>query len=415
MSLDGLDERFGRAKIAMRYRLRAASDQLFAIAAIVAFAQGLSVTAQAPPGKQTEEEATSKRLHGKGWWPTATYAKREAFVGTEACRACHSDKVFQQQRTSMAKAAWKAAETAVLQSNSSISHSIPPFQTEIAKDREGNTYTVKRGGEEMTGRILWSMGNDTMGQTFVLRSNGNLFESELSYFASIRGLDLTPGHSKPSPENLEQAFGERQSAEDAQKCFACHTTASSVRGQFDPERAIPGITCEACHGPGALHVKAMQDKQIEEGRNAIVDPGSFDPVKLVDFCGACHRAPLDVAAMKAYVPINIRFQPYRLSKSRCWSKPDRRISCIACHNPHDEVVRDITYYDSKCLACHAERLTPTSPREQGSAAPGTLPSCKVSTSHCVSCHMPKYVVPQMHGSFTDHDIRIVHAGDPLPL
>lgn len=409
-----MDNGVGSAEITMRHRARAASNLLLFIAALAAFAQVQSGTAQAPPDRQTTE-TTSKRLREKGWWPTATYAKREAFVGTEMCGGCHSDKVFQQQRTSMAKAAWRASETAVLLSNSSISRSAPPFQTVIARDRESSTYTVSRGGEMMTGRILWSMGNGNMGQTFVLRSDGSLFESQLSYFASIGGLDLTPGHSKAALQSLEQAFGQRQSVESAQKCFACHTTASSVRGLFDPERATPGITCEACHGPGALHVKAMKGKQFEEGRNAIVDPGAFDPVKLVDFCGACHRAPLDVVAAKDYVPVNIRFQPYRLSKSRCWSKPDRRITCIACHNPHDEVVRDITFYDSKCLACHGTKPITTSSSGQGLPAPGRLPACSVSTSRCVSCHMPKYQVPQMHGSFTDHDIRIVHPGDPLPL
>ena len=409
-----MDKRVDSAKIAMRQNLRAASNLLRFMVALAAFAQVLSGTAQAPPDRQTAE-TTSKRLREKGWWPTATYAKREAFVGTEVCAGCHSDKVFEQQRTSMAKAAWRASETAVLLSNPSISRSSPPFQTVIARDRGSSTYTVSRGGEGMTGQILWSMGNGKMGQTFVLRSQGSLFESQLSYFTSIAGLDLTPGHSKAAPQSLEQAFGQRQTTESAQKCFACHTTASSVRGNFDPERAIPGITCEACHGPGALHVKAMQARQIEEGRNMIVDPDSFDPVKLVDFCGACHRAPLDVVAAKDFVPVNIRFQPYRLSKSRCWSKPDRRITCIACHNPHDEVVPDITFYDSKCIACHGTKASTTSSRSQTLPAPGGLPACSVSTSRCVSCHMPKYQVPQMHGSFTDHDIRIVHPGDPLPL
>ena len=52
---------------------------------------------------------------------------------------------------------------------------------------------------------------------------------------------------------------------------------------------------------------------------------------------------------------NIRFQPYRLAKSSCYySDPkDRRISCIACHNPHEAVVREPAFYDAKCLSCHA--------------------------------------------------------------
>jgi formate-dependent nitrite reductase cytochrome c552 subunit len=30
----------------------------------------------------------------------------------------------------------------------------------------------------------------------------------------------------------------------------------------------------------------------------------------------------------------------------------------------------------------------------------------VATTKCVTCHMPKYDVPEMHYSFTDHLIRI---------
>ena len=376
--------------------------------------QVFALRAEAPPRDQ-KEEATSKRLKEKPWWPTAGSAKREAFAGNEACGGCHSDKVFEQQGTSMAKAAWKASDTAVLVANPSISLSTPPFETAITKDRKGSTYTVKRGGEAMTGRIVWSMGNDTMGQTFVVSSEGNLFEGELSYFASIQGLDLTPGHTKAAPQDLERAFGELQSPDDAKRCFGCHTTESSVGGHFDPERAIPGITCEGCHGPGALHVKAMQDNKTDEGRAAILNPASFDAVKLNDYCGACHRTSLDVAEMKAFVPLDIRFQPYRLSKSKCWSKPDRRLTCIACHNPHSEVSRDVTFYDSKCLACHASKPGATAIVSHGSTETGSMPACKVGTSRCVSCHMPKYKVQQMHGSFTDHDIRIVRAGDAFPL
>jgi formate-dependent nitrite reductase cytochrome c552 subunit len=35
----------------------------------------------------------------------------------------------------------------------------------------------------------------------------------------------------------------------------------------------------------------------------------------------------------------------------------------------------------------------------------------VATKYCVSCHMPKLEVPEMHHEFTDHKIRIVKPGD----
>jgi hypothetical protein len=89
---------------------------------------------------------------------------------------------------------------------------------------------------------------------------------------------------------------------------------------------------------------------------SMLNPKRMSPVESVDFCGACHRTPVDVAAfMQANLAIaKVRFQPARLERSLCWgSDGDPRITCIACHDPHKPLERDATAYDSKCLACHA--------------------------------------------------------------
>ena len=360
-------------------------------------------------------QLTSQRLRGQGWWPTKAEATREEFAGTASCAACHKQIALTQQGTPMAHAAWRGSETEVLRSNPKLSFSTPPFQTVITSDRVSSKYTVTSGGDSISGQLLWSMGAGVKGQTFILRNLGMLFESQLSYFPSIGGLDITPEHPRGTPDYLENAFGAPQSAKAAQQCFACHTTASTVRRQFDPDHATPGVTCEACHGPGVRHVKAMQAEQFRTGINAILDPASFGPVELIDFCGACHRAPSDVTSAKDYTPLNVRFQPYRLSKSRCWIRPDPRITCIACHNPHEPLVREAGFYDAKCVSCHSAGATGATVDGPHSPQPGKQSTCPVSTEHCVSCHMPKYQDPQFHGSFTDHDIRIVRPGDPYPL
>jgi len=388
--------------------------RILALALLAALSQWVAGTGQEPADREATE-STATRLREKGWWPTRGDAARNEFIGTQACADCHKEQVLKQLQTPMAHAAWKASETEVLRSKALISQSTPPFKTEITRDRKGSTYTAARGGEAMSGQILWSMGDDTMGQTFVVQAGGTLYESQLSYFRAIDGLDLTPGHTHAPTRALEQAFGVAQSTETAQQCFGCHTTASSVRGKFDESKATPGITCEACHGPGATHVEAMQDKRDDAGRGAMLDPRTFGPVKLADFCGACHRTPLDVAAEKDFLPVNIRFQPYRLAKSRCWTRPDRRITCVACHDPHEDLQKGAKFYDGKCLACHTSGTTGAGHDSPVPASADSLPVCRVSTHDCVSCHMPKYIVPQMHGSFTDHDIRIVRPGDQYPL
>ena len=105
---------------------------------------------------------------------------------------------------------------------------------------------------------------------------------------------------------------------------------------------------------------------------------------------------------------NIRFQPYRLAKSSCYySDPkDRRISCIACHDPHAPLAREPALYDAKCLRCHAS----------GASVPAgaTAKACRKATKRCSSCHMPKFDLPGAHAKFTDHFIRIVRSGAAYP-
>jgi hypothetical protein len=180
---------------------------------------------------------------------------------------------------------------------------------------------------------------------------------------------------------------------------------------FEPAKATPGVMCEACHGPGAQHVAAMKARDYDHP--SIVNPARLTPADSIDFCGACHRTWSDVAVeMPTYIGnMSLRFQPYRLEKSRCWKESgDARITCIACHDPHQPLVREPAAYDSKCLACHSAKVQPL---------PYTTPfhTCKVGTTNCVSCHMPKYEAPQTHARFTDHDIQVVHAngnGNPPP-
>ncbi len=103
---------------------------------------------------------------------------------------------------------------------------------------------------------------------------------------------------------------------------------------------------------------------------------------------------------------DVRFQPFRMSNSKCFDGSDRRLSCLACHDPHHEVVQDAGSYDPKCLACHGAGAAHT-----GTA---TVKSCPVAKTGCVSCHMPKVDVPGLHQPFTDHQIRIVRANEPYP-
>ncbi len=186
-------------------------------------------------------------------------------------------------------------------------------------------------------------------------------------------------------------------------CFSCHSTAAVGQGQLQLDKMTPGITCEGCHGAGEKHVLAM--KARGEGRNRgeaapessdrqIFNPGRFDTEGLTQFCGACHRSWIQVQMLGIRGVENVRFQPYRIFKSKCYDHRDKRIGCTACHNPHEELVTDAAYYD---------------------AAPSRkAPGCPKARQDCASCHMPKIELPGAHYKFTDHRIRIARPGDPYP-
>jgi hypothetical protein len=234
----------------------------------------------------------------------------------------------------------------------------------------------------------------------------------MSFYSQLHGLDITTGHRSHQPANLPDALGMLLDPLTAQKCFSCHMTAAfTTEKGLLPEDGIPGVTCEACHGPGQAHAVLMQQLPSGTAQDAdlkIFNPRSLSPVASVDFCGACHRTWSDVYEQEVKGVLNVRFQPYRLENSKCWGDGDARLACIACHDPHQQLVHEAEAYDEKCLACHRSGKTKTA-----SAVHREKP-CPIAGNTCVTCHMPKVNLPVMHSDFTDHRIRIVRRGRPYP-
>jgi hypothetical protein len=177
---------------------------------------------------------------------------------------------------------------------------------------------------------------------------------------------------------------------DIRQCFGCHSTGGVRDNRMVFEKLNKGVGCEGCHGPAAEHVN---------NRTRMRRLQTLTTEEMSDFCGRCHRTWAQVASGKLRGPNNVRFQPYRLTNSRCYDAADARIRCTACHDPHGEVKRAASAYDSKCLSCHGE------------ASAG---KCPLAAENCSSCHMPKVELPGAHFRFTDHQIRIARKNDPYP-
>lgn len=356
---------------------------------------------------------TQLRVQGAGWWPTRSDASRDKFVGTQECVLCHFEKTSTYKNAAMSQASVPALQSGGLRQQQRLTYQLGPYSYELATDTQKSTLTVNRGQESLSADLQWAFGIGHMGQTYIYKQKDDLYESHLSFYTRPQALDITPGHEHSIPPNLEEALGRKMEPSEIKRCFGCHTTASTTadstgQDKFEPELASWGVTCEACHGPGADHVAAKK-AGAEKGKELIFNPARLDPVASVDFCGACHRTWQDVVGngLIGAGMLNVRFAPYRLENSRCWKQQDARITCIACHDPHKPLVQEAESYDARCLQCHVQRGARPTKAQPGKA-------CPVAQSKCVSCHMPRYQPPALHSAFTDHWIRVVKPGKPYP-
>jgi hypothetical protein len=361
-------------------------------------------------GSQSKDAhtATDIRLMDPGWWPTKGTAARDEYAGSAACAMCHAEKAESQNNTAMAHALMTAnAAVSNHLLHGQLEFRIGSYNYEVAQTGPGVVYSVSNGTQSVSVPLNWAFGDAEFGQTYMFEQNGSLYESRISYYRAPQALDFTIGNPRSAPGTLDTALGRRVYPDEARRCFGCHATAATTSNRFDAKQLIPGITCEGCHGPGAQHVVVMNLGAYDQTASLIMNPARLGPVDSIEFCGACHRTSVDAALSGVTGVYALRFPAYRLERSRCWGAGDARLTCVACHDPHRPLVRDATYYDNRCLSCHVATSSRSRPSHDHSAM-----ACRAGQkASCVTCHMPKYNIPEMHTSFTDHKISIHRQGE----
>ena len=339
------------------------------------------------------------------WRPTHELASVR-YVGSAACAQCHAALGAKRLANPMSRALEPVESCDVLKAHPRLSFRNGAYNYQIVREGSRSIYKISEGPNSISEPVLFCFGQGKAGQTYVFQHKGVFYESRVSYYQDIQGLDFTILHSHSEPASMEDGLGRPMTTEAAQGCFACHSTAGVRSGQLQFDHLTPGVTCEGCHGPGEKHVAAIK----AGSRNLqIFNPAKMEADELSqEFCGACHVSFEKALLMPRQGGTNnLRYQPYRIFNSKGHNN-EARISCVACHDPHDKLANDAAFYDSKCLACH---LTT---RGEAKTSARSAPACPVSKQQCTTCHMPKIELPGAHSKFTDHWIRIVRPGEPIP-
>ena len=317
------------------------------------------------------------------------------------CASCHAKETRTQPHTAMGTGIELPGNQEVLKKHKKLTIQANGYSYLIETKDGVSTYTVSDGKESLSLPIRYAFGIGESGQTFVFEYNGHYYESMVSFYTSLDGLAVTLGSERLRPHNLVEAMGRETSDDETLRCFGCHTSGGVNGDKLALDSMKPGLNCEHCHAGATAHREA-----VLAGKQAPIPKkmGQLSAEDTSEFCGGCHRTWDTVVRMRTWGEINVRFQPYRLANSKCFLGNDQRIRCTSCHNPHADLVRDEASYDRNCLACHAKTAAPAVTRK----------FCPVSDSKCVSCHMPKVELPGSHSIFTDHQIRVVRAGERYP-
>ena len=316
----------------------------------------------------------------------------------QVCSECHRDEVAHFRGTPMARALEPAPQSEILRRHPSLSFQESGFQWRIVREGERSLMTVTGEGETLTVPLAWAFGRGQAGQTYVFERDGALWESHVSFYNALGGLDLTMGAQPGRPRNIDDAAGRRMDATGARECFGCHSTGAVSGGRLHLESIVPGVGCESCHGTADQHVTAVRAGDPVAAKMARLAGRTAE--EMAELCGRCHRTWPQIALNGPRGVLNVRFQPYRLTNSKCYDTADARLACTACHDPHGPLQTNLASYDARCSACH-------------SVAAHTK-TCRVAKSNCVTCHMPKIELPGAHARFTDHQIRVARAGEPYP-
>ncbi len=326
------------------------------------------------------------------------------YAGSKACVSCHKDISEKHHYTAhylssqyadsaSIKGSFKQGQNAFVYSGRSM--------VEMQSGANG-FYQVAfiDGAEKKRERFDIVVGSGTKGQSYLSWSGDKLVQLPVTYFTSANQWSNSPGY--PNKIAFDRPITSR--------CLECHSTfvektsAAAVEPEtFNKQHVLLGVDCETCHGPAAKHVD-YQTKHPQDTKAAyIINPATFTRRQSLDMCALCHGGRLqktspsfsfkagdklsDFFAIDSVSPdarsIDVHGNQYGLlAASKCFRKSDT-LTCITCHNTHENEKGKTALFSQRCTGCHNNTHN-------------NIVLCKMAESlgssindQCTNCHMPE--------------------------
>jgi predicted CXXCH cytochrome family protein len=330
-------------------------------------------------------------------WSFAS-AGDSGYLGREVCAGCHKGIAKLQSGTNMART-WQEPATQQRPVNYSETHTEGPAP-EIAYELKGTgpilQFQVQMPGQPVVGFPVETMvGGQRHGISFLLRVPAlqglplpvsRLLEARYFHYAGENKLAFSLGFPEEKPTTYETALGRVLTPYLENRCLSCHGAPRTHGTNVET-----GVACENCHGPGQPHLAALSAHSRDL---AMWNPNKLPMAERMRPCTQCH-AGSSIVEDPMPDDVLISDQVTALKNSECWRQSGGEITCINCHDPHQDAPRAVleARAEKTCLRCHT------------AAESNHAGLCPVNrTTGCAACHM----LDETRGAFViaEHWIRV---------
>ncbi|MGE5192751.1 MAG: tetratricopeptide repeat protein, partial [Deltaproteobacteria bacterium] len=324
------------------------------------------------------------------------------YVGSQACAACHAERVAECQSTNHFRT-FRTPDPAVMPigfepGKHTFTSRHPGLRFEMS--RSGNDYfetaiySTPAGEARSTARIDLVLGaGGKADEVYLTWHEGRLYELPVAWLFTFDcwGCSHICAQHSGNPRR-----------ESTLRCLECHNTwfahVPGTLNEYRPGSFLMGVTCENCHGPGREHVAFHEAHPGAEAGEKIVRPAKLSRERQIEVCTQCHSnamihrgpafshrpgKPLDADYKTLRAPRyteedHVANQIKYLRQSKCFQQSDD-MTCTTCHDPHRPEPAWASGREA-CLVCH--QSANCLERERVPAA---------VRDNCGACHMPPYI------------------------
>ena len=359
-------------------------------------------------------------------------AGQAVFVGGARCAGCHPNEAEAYRGSDHARAMQPATGQTVLGDFNNARYAHRGVTSTFFR-RDGK-FLVRTDGPDGTLRefaIAYTFGADPLQQYLVAFPDGRLQALGIAWNSRPKGqggqrwFHLYPGETLRPPDPLHWT-GREQTWN--YQCAECHST--DLRKNFDAGQnryattwAEITVSCEACHGPGSVHVAWAEKRPPDaprppagttglvvrlgrgEGSWVVKDAqrgiaewnGPKRPSAEVEACARCHARrrpivdpyPYGRPFLDTHMPALLDARLYHADgqmldevyeygsfvQSRMFQAG---VTCSDCHEPHRLALRAAG--NAVCAQCHAPARFDTTDHHRHTTGS--------NAARCVACHMP---------------------------